>query len=80
MKQNEPQPCLDIYNILSVKVIHSFKKLFCNVGHICNLVQEFNGLVSKRVDRKISPFYFKKPGVLPAVFFFLSPTNKRQFF
>jgi hypothetical protein len=28
------------------------------VGQICNLVSEFNGLVSKRVDRKISPFYF----------------------
>jgi hypothetical protein len=42
------------------KVIHSSKNLFCNVGHICNLVQEFNGLVSKRVDRKVSPFYFIK--------------------
>jgi hypothetical protein len=42
------------------KVIHSGKNLFCNVGHICNLVQEFNGLVSKRVDRKVSPFYFIK--------------------
>ena len=41
-----------------LKVIHSLKKLFCYVAHICNLVQEFNGLVSKRVDRQISPFYF----------------------
>ena len=40
------------------KVIHSGKNLFCNVGHICNLVQEFNGLVSKRVNQKIGPFYF----------------------
>ena len=24
----------------------------------CNLVPEFNGLVSKRVNRKIDPFYF----------------------
>ena len=29
------------------KVIHTPKKLFCNVALICNLVQEFNGLVSK---------------------------------
>ena len=33
------------------------KKLFCKVAHICNLVQEFNGLVSKGVNRKIGPFY-----------------------
>jgi hypothetical protein len=43
-----------------LKVIHSLKKLFCYVAHICNLVQEFNGLVSKRVDHQISPFYFVK--------------------
>jgi hypothetical protein len=30
-----------------VKVIHTVKNLFCNVALICNLVQEFNGLVSK---------------------------------
>jgi len=29
------------------KVIHTIKNLFCNVTLICNLVQEFNGLVSK---------------------------------
>ena len=29
------------------KVIHTAKNLFCNVALICNLVQEFNGLVSK---------------------------------
>lgn len=39
------------------KVINSVKNLFCNVAHICNLVQEFNGLVSKGVSRKIDPFY-----------------------
>jgi|GEM_PF-3106796 len=44
----------------ALKVIHSIKKLFCYVAHICNLVQEFNGLVSKRVDHQISPFYFLK--------------------
>jgi len=31
----------------AVKVIHTVKNLFCNVALICNLVQEFNGLVSK---------------------------------
>ena len=29
------------------KVIHTPKNLFCYVALICNLVQEFNGLVSK---------------------------------
>ena len=29
------------------------------MGHICNLVLEFNGLVSKGVDRQIGPFYLK---------------------
>ena len=49
-----------IYEEINIaRVIHSGKNLFCNVGHICNLVQEFNGLVSKRVDRKISPFCYK---------------------
>ena len=40
-----------------LKVIHRKKNLFCSVSHICNLVQEFNGLVSKGVNRKIDPFY-----------------------
>jgi hypothetical protein len=30
-----------------LKVIHTLKNLFCYVVLICNLVQEFNGLVSK---------------------------------
>jgi len=58
-----PQIHLDLYffflKITGLKVIHSGKNLFCYVAHICNLVQEFNGLVSKRVDREISPFYFQ---------------------
>jgi hypothetical protein len=32
---------------IDLKVIHSIKNLFCYVALICNLVQEFNGLVSK---------------------------------
>ncbi|HEV2479614.1 MAG TPA: hypothetical protein VGS79_08110 [Puia sp.] len=32
---------------MASKVIHTRKNLFCNVALICNLVQEFNGLVSK---------------------------------
>jgi hypothetical protein len=53
----ERRDATNFWQIIAVKVIHSSKKLFCNVAQICNLVQEFNGLVSKRVDRKISPFY-----------------------
>jgi hypothetical protein len=40
-----------------LKVIHRKKNLFCSVSHICNLVQEFNGLVSKGVNLSIDPFY-----------------------
>ena len=36
-----------IYDFYPLKVIHTDKKLFCYVALICNLVQEFNGLVSK---------------------------------
>jgi hypothetical protein len=34
-------------NPAAFKVIHTPKNLFCYVALICNLVQEFNGLVSK---------------------------------
>jgi hypothetical protein len=37
--------------------MHRRKKLFCSVTQNCNLVEEFNGLVSKGVNRKIGPFY-----------------------
>jgi hypothetical protein len=37
------------------------KNLFCNPGHFCNLVSEFNGLVSKRVGLLVGPFYFVMP-------------------
>jgi hypothetical protein len=33
--------------LVHFKIIHSIKNLFCYVALICNLVQEFNGLVSK---------------------------------
>ena len=70
-----------IYEEINIaKVIHSSKKLFCYVGQICNLVQEFNGLVSKRVDRKISPFYFIKITSFYNLFFFSSAIVARQFY
>ena len=51
--------------------MHSTKNLFCNVTQICNLVQEFNGLVSKGVNRKIGPFYVQ----IHSIFIFLTPDN-----
>ena len=48
--------------IFLLEVIHSRKNLFCNVGHICNLAIEFNGLVSKRVSRNDWPFLLFIPG------------------
>ena len=43
---------------LAVKVMHTAKKLFCNVVSICNLVAEFNGLVSIKGPAKVGPFTF----------------------
>ena len=43
-----------------MKVIHTPKNLFCYLGAICNLVQEFNGLVSIKGQRKLALFTFKK--------------------
>ena len=40
------------------EVIHRIKNLFCNVTHICNLVQEFNGLVSKGSIERLALFTF----------------------
>lgn len=48
------------FDFLGLKVINSSKNLFCYLAQICNLVPEFNGLVSKRVGRKIGPFFFSK--------------------
>ena len=40
------------------KVIHTAKNLFCYVALICNLVQEFNGLVSNGAGDFAGPFTF----------------------
>jgi hypothetical protein len=42
--------------VKGVKVIHTAKNLFCYVVSICNLVQEFNGLVSIKGPAKVGPF------------------------
>jgi hypothetical protein len=39
--------------------MHSFKNLFCTVSTICNLAEEFNGLVSTRVG-VYQPFFYGK--------------------
>ena len=43
-----------------LKVIHTRKKLFCYLAAICNLVQEFNGLVSIKGQRKLALFTFRE--------------------
>ncbi len=45
-------------SLKGIKVIHTSKKLFCNVVSICNLVQEFNGLVSIKGPAQVGPFTF----------------------
>jgi hypothetical protein len=57
---------------MALKVIHSRQNIFCYVVHICNLVPEFNGLVSKGVNRKIDPFYVLKIRCLSFIFLMLS--------
>jgi hypothetical protein len=40
------------------KVLHKAKKIFCYVGSICNLVEEFNGLVSTKGLVSTGPLVF----------------------
>ena len=40
------------------KVFNKREKLFCTVGAICNLVQEFNGLVSTKGSASAGPLVF----------------------
>jgi hypothetical protein len=47
------------------KVIHRVKNLFCNVTLICNLVQEFNGLVSKGLAIKLALLLFMRSPLSP---------------
>ncbi len=37
--------------------MHRTQKLFCHVARFCNLVVEFNGLVSKQGQQQCWPFY-----------------------
>jgi len=61
------------------KVIHKGKNLFCYLRAICNLVSEFNGLVSIKGQRKLALFTFY--GSKPVAPFFLRcfPTLPRCF-
>jgi hypothetical protein len=36
--------------------MHRQKNLFCHLPHYCNLVEEFNGLVSNGVNSNVGPF------------------------
>lgn len=61
--------------VCPLKVIHIQKIIFCNVGSVCNLVEEFNGLVSNKgwLLPALS-FFLKWPlRTRPAVFTFLNP-------
>lgn len=45
---------------LEKKVFNKAEKLFCTVAAICNLVQEFNGLVSTKGSASAGPLVFKE--------------------
>ena len=63
------------------KVIHRRKNLFCKVTQICNLVQEFNGLVSKRVNQQDWPFLlFIDVFVYSSFFIFISSIDRINLF
>jgi len=55
-------------NMVALKVIHSIKNLFCYVALICNLVQEFNGLVSKGSAVLLALLLFAPSASLKIVF------------
>jgi hypothetical protein len=47
-ERHSVQQPLSLVDLGQQKVFNNLKNLFCNVAHYCNLVAEFNGLVSKR--------------------------------
>jgi hypothetical protein len=51
------------------KIIHSIKNLFCYVALICNLVQEFNGLVSKGSAAMLTLLLFSYYPSFPRFFY-----------
>jgi len=55
-------------NMVALKVIHSIKNLFCYVALICNLVQEFNGLVSKGSAVLLALLLFTHSPLLKMIF------------
>lgn len=55
---------------MASKVIHTRKNLFCNVALICNLVQEFNGLVSKGLAIQLALLLLCPSGLLLCAFVF----------
>ncbi len=61
---------------MGIKVIHSDKNNFWKVGHICNLVSEFNGLVSNGVSILADPFSFLSVLLLLIISFFQTPSFK----
>jgi hypothetical protein len=66
------------------KVIHTRKNLFCYVVSICNLVQEFNGLVSIKGPAQVGPFTLSKSVakfafILPAFFIFCIKNRTHHF-
>ena len=56
-------------NMVALKVIHSIKNLFCYVALICNLVQEFNGLVSKGSAAMLTLLLFRYSSFFPPFFY-----------
>ena len=63
----------------ALKVIHTDKKLFCYVALICNLVQEFNGLVSKGLVEIPALLLFNNQPVY-CIFFLLCHFTSRTVF
>jgi len=54
----------NLHELIPLKVINRSKNLFCNVAQICNLVLEFNGLVSKGSVERLTFLLFKSCSVL----------------
>lgn len=53
--------------------MHRTQKLFCHVARFCNLVVEFNGLVSKQGQQQCWPFYMPATAAFQRFFRLIQP-------
>lgn len=68
-------------HFISKKVFNKAEKLFCTVGAICNLVEEFNGLVSTKGSASAGPLVFYRVlscGLCDLSYFLMNTHNQKR--